>query len=49
MSTTVTGFSCLPWNRKSSIKTSDFVELVGGHNYCRNPSVVEMDGQVPIL
>ena len=44
-STTASGFSCLPWNRKSNLKASDFVELVGGHNYCRNPSITEMDGQ----
>ena len=37
-STTVTGLTCLPWNRQSQIRTSEHIELVGGHNYCRNPS-----------
>ena len=37
-STTMTGDPCLPWNRKP-ILTSDHPELIGGHNYCRSPSI----------
>ena len=45
ISTTQSGVPCLPWNRKSTIRTTDHAELLGGHNYCRNPSIPEMDGQ----
>jgi receptor tyrosine kinase-like orphan receptor 1 len=38
VSTTKTGLICLPWNQKTSISTSGHVELMGGHNFCRNPS-----------
>ncbi len=37
ISTTETGLSCLPWNRVPGVRTSDHLELTGGHNYCRNP------------
>lgn len=33
---------CLPWNRQTAIKTADHPELIGGHNYCRNPGGVEV-------
>ena len=33
---------CLPWSQQqSSIKAPDHAELIGGHNYCRNPGAVE--------
>lgn len=32
---------CLPWNRQFAIKTFDHPELIGGHNFCRNPSGAE--------
>lgn len=41
ISTTKTGLNCLPWNKKASISTSSHVELIGGHNFCRNPSLNE--------
>jgi hypothetical protein len=31
------GFSCIPWNHQNEIKPVQHLELVGGHNYCRNP------------
>ena len=37
ISTTETGLSCLPWNRVPGVRTSEHLELAGGHNYCRNP------------
>ena len=43
LSTTRTGLNCLPWNKKSSISTSSFVELLGGHNFCRNPSIPDLE------
>ena len=33
---------CLPWNRQVAVKSSDHSELIGGHNYCRNPGGVEI-------
>ena len=43
-STTVTDNPCLPWNRKSTIETSNYPELLGGHNYCRNPNLDQNPG-----
>ena len=44
VSTTETGLACLPWNRQSNLRAIDYLELTGGHNYCRNPSGVhQMD------
>ncbi|GAB6022302.1 hypothetical protein CHUAL_006423 [Chamberlinius hualienensis] len=37
-SRTVSGLECLRWSRQAALKTSDFPELIGGHNFCRNPS-----------
>ena len=37
---------CLPWNRKPT-STSSHLELVGGHNYCRNPSVFDANLEEP--
>lgn len=33
---------CLPWNSQMAVKTADHPELIGGHNYCRNPGGVEV-------
>ena len=33
---------CLPWNRQTALKTADHPELIGGHNYCRNPGGIEV-------
>uniref|UniRef100_T1IWC4 Tyrosine-protein kinase receptor n=1 Tax=Strigamia maritima TaxID=126957 RepID=T1IWC4_STRMM len=43
MSETVSGYKCLKWSLSSmmSLKTSHFPELIGGHNFCRNPGGVE--------
>jgi receptor tyrosine kinase-like orphan receptor 1 len=40
IATTKTGYPCLPWNRKAA-STSSHLQLVGGHNYCRNPSLFD--------
>jgi len=39
ISTSRTGVPCLPWNQKSSINTISYNELIGGHNFCRNPEI----------
>jgi receptor tyrosine kinase-like orphan receptor 1 len=44
ISTTETGLSCLPWNRVPGVRTSDHLELTGGHNYCRNPTTSGSSG-----
>ncbi|XP_074593104.1 tyrosine-protein kinase transmembrane receptor Ror-like isoform X2 [Brevipalpus obovatus] len=31
------GDECVPWNHQVFHKTADYPELIGGHNYCRNP------------
>lgn len=41
---TISGQICQPWSNYQShnyIKPSDFPELFGGHNYCRNPNGIE--------
>ncbi|XP_050525868.1 tyrosine-protein kinase transmembrane receptor Ror-like isoform X2 [Daktulosphaira vitifoliae] len=35
--------SCVRWSRQLLVKTSDFKELQGGHNYCRNPGNEESE------
>ncbi|KAI5701713.1 hypothetical protein M8J75_012587 [Diaphorina citri] len=35
------GLPCLPWKHQMIIKTSEHHELLGGHNYCRNPKSLE--------
>ncbi|XP_068201000.1 inactive tyrosine-protein kinase transmembrane receptor ROR1-like isoform X2 [Palaemon carinicauda] len=38
-SRTVSGRICEPWSENQLyVRTADFPELIGGHNYCRNPS-----------
>ena len=46
IATTRSGYPCLPWNRKT-VSTSAHVELVGGHNYCRNPAVFDANMDEP--
>lgn len=41
-SRTVSKQECLPWNRQTVLKTTDHPELIGGHNYCRNPGGAEL-------
>ena len=43
VSKTVTGVECVAWNEQIFYKTVDYPELIGGHNYCRNPG--GMDSQ----
>lgn len=41
-SRTVSGRICEPWSQNQLyIRTADFPELIGGHNYCRNPGAQE--------
>ncbi|XP_015784668.1 tyrosine-protein kinase transmembrane receptor Ror isoform X2 [Tetranychus urticae] len=40
-SRTVTGVDCAPWHQQVFYKTADYPELIGGHNYCRNPGGME--------
>ena len=37
VSTTRSGLTCVPWAYQSDIQTVKHLELIGGHNYCRNP------------
>ena len=46
IATTKSGYPCLPWNRKAA-SVSNHLELVGGHNYCRNPSVFDANLDEP--
>jgi len=32
---------CRPWSHQMAFKSSEFSELMGGHNYCRNPGGTE--------
>ena len=44
-SRTVSNQECLPWNSQFTVgaaKTSEHPELIGGHNYCRNPGGIEL-------
>lgn len=33
---------CLAWNRQHVVKSAENPELIGGHNYCRNPGGSEL-------
>lgn len=37
VSRSASGFECQRWSHQVLLKMSDFPELMGGHNYCRNP------------
>lgn len=37
-SMTRSGLHCKPWREQLIIHTQDRMELIGGHNYCRNPA-----------
>lgn len=34
---TANGEPCRPWSHQMAFKSSEYSELMGGHNYCRNP------------
>jgi len=36
-SKTKSGFTCIPWSHQQELKPVQHLELIGGHNYCRNP------------
>ncbi|XP_053210968.1 inactive tyrosine-protein kinase transmembrane receptor ROR1-like [Panonychus citri] len=40
-SRTVSRSECAPWHEQVFYKTADYPELIGGHNYCRNPGGME--------
>jgi len=40
-SRTKTGMECNPWNRQVYYRTADYPEIIGGHNFCRNPGGME--------
>jgi len=44
-STTRSGLSCIPWAHQTDIQTVKHLELIGGHNYCRNPEGEYQDKQ----
>lgn len=31
------GRKCMPWNQAPNVRTANHAELLGGHNFCRNP------------
>jgi len=38
-STTRSGYSCVPWSHhQKDVNMMEHIELIGGHNFCRNPS-----------
>ncbi|KAG1652383.1 Inactive tyrosine-protein kinase transmembrane receptor ROR1 [Nymphon striatum] len=37
VSRSVANLNCLPWSKGNLFKWSEYKELLGGHNYCRNP------------
>ncbi|KAI1280314.1 Tyrosine-protein kinase transmembrane receptor ROR2 [Halotydeus destructor] len=38
---TVDGVECGTWTRQVFYRTSDYPEIIGGHNFCRNPGGME--------
>ena len=40
-SRTVSGLECGYWSHQIFLRTADYPELTGGHNYCRNPGNME--------
>ena len=38
---TASGDPCRPWSHQYKFKSSEYPELMGGHNYCRNPGGAE--------
>ncbi len=38
---TVSGLECGYWSHQIFLRTADYPELTGGHNYCRNPGSME--------
>ncbi|XP_054162008.1 inactive tyrosine-protein kinase transmembrane receptor ROR1-like isoform X2 [Oppia nitens] len=40
-SRTVSGQECSYWSHQIFLRTADYPELTGGHNYCRNPGNME--------
>lgn len=38
---TISRNKCTPWSHQFYVKTSDYPELAGGHNFCRNPGEME--------
>ncbi|XP_022248276.1 inactive tyrosine-protein kinase transmembrane receptor ROR1-like isoform X1 [Limulus polyphemus] len=41
MSHTISGHECQHWSHQIFYHTSDYPELIGGHNFCRNPGGME--------
>ena len=44
-STTRSGLTCVPWAHQNNLETVQHLELIGGHNYCRNPEGDYQDNQ----
>ena len=38
---TVNGLDCIAWDQQISLHSAKYPELIGGHNYCRNPGGLE--------
>ncbi|XP_076353151.1 inactive tyrosine-protein kinase transmembrane receptor ROR1-like isoform X1 [Tachypleus tridentatus] len=41
LSHTISGHKCQHWSHQIFYRTSDYPELIGGHNFCRNPGGME--------
>jgi len=44
---TRSGLHCVPWSHQTELNTVDHLELIGGHNYCRNPGDPEYKEREP--